>query len=185
MIDKPVFEVLHLDDQPELVAWIPRAVNTWFWKNYTDDMKLLPEDEEEEDEEERCFRLRLRARQEVFDTRYRIVTDPDAVLKSLDDQFVRRTALIFLDQTIGENAAAGSDTYREIEQKFPDLVQRTFILSAYPNLVLAQLGWSDNEPRLIVKPAAPNTVLKHFITHLVSVATVSQDTKRELIDKVE
>lgn len=183
MSDRPVFEVLHLDDQPELVAWIPRAISTWFWKHYTESMSALPL-EDEEDETERCFNLHLRARDENFDTRYRILTDPGELLSSLSDQSIGRTALVFLDQAIGENSSAGSDTYRQIEQQFPALLPRIFILSAYPNLVLAQLGWSDTEPRLIVKPAAQEGLIAHFVTNLVGIASIGQDTRSEMLSKI-
>jgi hypothetical protein len=184
MTEHPVFEVLHLDDQPELVAWIPRAISTWFWKNFTDDMIALPPEEEEADDE-RSFNLRLRARQELFDTRYRIFTTPEELMDALDAVPVGRIVLILLDQSIGGDTAAGSDIYRQIDRKYPEVLARVFVLSAYPNLVLGQLGWSEDQSKLIVKPAAPEMIIAHFITNLIAVAAPNAGIQNLLLSKID
>lgn len=183
MTENAVFEVLHLDDQPELVAWIPRDISVWFWKNFTADMQDLPDDEEES-EDERTFDLRLRACGEVFDTRYRIVTTTEELTESLAATPAGRVVLVLLDQAIGDNPAAGSDTYRHISKKHPEIAERVFILTAYPNLVQGQLGWSDKDAKLIVKPASPEKVIEHFIKGLVAAAETNRDTKAQLCSKI-
>lgn len=171
-------EVYHLDDQPELVGWIPRALSMWFWKNFKLEMRDAPDDED--DEESWKSVLYLRAGEEVFDTAYRIFEEPDKLMEALTNAKQDNIVLVLLDQAVGLNKSAGCETYRRIERDFPKALDRTFMLSAYPNTVLAELKWHVDSPRLIAKPAAPELIIRHFINQLIEVRKPMPGTREKL-----
>jgi len=173
------FEVLHLDDQPELVAWIPRAIATWFWMLFRADMAQL-ECADSEDDSETDFLLHLRAANERLDMRYRIFKNPGGLLAALASTDLEKVILILLDQAIGENASCGSDTYKAITARVPSLETMTFLLSAYPKQVYSELCWSVGDSRLIIKPADPDLIVPPIINNLIGLPGVEPLTRERL-----
>lgn len=173
------FEVLHLDDQPELVAWIPRAISTWFWKIFTDDMARI-DGEDEEGETEKEFSLKLQAGEERLDTRYRIFTTPDVLLAEVCSTDPNAIVLVLLDQVIGEHLFGGSETYRKLLDLAPSLEGKAFILSAIPGPVLEDLNWPKGCPKLILKADAADKLVFLFVKGLISMPGVFSHTQNHL-----
>ena len=180
MTENASFEILHLDDQPPLVAWIPRDIRTSFWATFQNEMAAVSSDDDGESRDECTFNLQLRAGGEILDTRYRIVCWPEELIRELDAIPSDRVVLILLDQAIGTNQAAGSDTWSQIKRMRPEILDRVFILTAYPNLVYGQLGWAENSANLIIKPASTEKILEIFVKCIIEVAKLKHATKQLL-----
>jgi hypothetical protein len=180
MIDTK-YLVLHMDDEPEWASSIPRGISSWFWKHFPNDMRGLEDDYWENDDETE-FNLALRACDSVLNTHYRICLDPATLTSKLASVSRETVVMVLLDQRIGSNHKAGGETYMHITATWPDLLLRTAIYSAYPEYVIAQLGWQIHDKRLIMKSDVDSNhkVISTFINNLASVAALSTLARERL-----
>jgi hypothetical protein len=170
------FKVLHLDDQPDNVSWIPRTINNWFWKHFRHDMALTRV--MEENDEETRFKISIRLSDEIVAVDYTIFEDPGELVKAVKNGN-STPKLVILDQAIKNDFVAGGRVFQEIE----NLAEHIVVLTAYPHETCSYLNWNVDDPRLIAKPPDPHEVLKHFVEALSVV--LSKSAKATLMERLK
>jgi len=169
------FKMLHLDDQPEHASWIPRELNSWFWKYFREDMALTGLMEDDDSETQFCFEVRIG--EETILLEYLIYTDVDQFI-SAAKEFDGEVILVVLDQAINNDFEAGGRAYLALEQHSKRLAEKVAFLTAYPSATCSQLHWSIDDARLIVKPPPVLSVLKRLLAGISG--SVSSSTRAAL-----
>jgi hypothetical protein len=129
-------KVLHLDDQSEQASWIPREINSWFWKHFRAEMATTSYMEENDEETQFLFQLRLR--DDEITVEYLILSDADEFLASVKEAN-ESIILLVLDQAIRNDFQSGGRVFLEIEQYSKVLADKVIILTAYPGVTCSQL----------------------------------------------
>jgi hypothetical protein len=162
---KPV-RILHLDDQPENVSWIPRKINDWFWKRFRQDMsKTVFMDE---NDEETHFKIFLNFRDELILLEYFIYVESAQLINAINSPLAD-PALIILDQAIKDDFESGGRAFKEIER----ITNNVIILTAYPQETCRQLNWSEKDERLFSKPPEILRLLDRFVQTISPVISPS------------
>lgn len=154
-----LIQFIHLDDQSEKVTWIPRQMISWLWQQYRTKLATYPSIDESEDE--MSFVIKAEMSGHPLEVRYDIVESTEAFWDKLED--APHLKGVILDQWVGEDQHAGSQTFRRLEKEKPDLAPRTLLLTAYPNETCGQLGWKAPHEQLQTKPPVQEAVLNWLV----------------------